>query len=68
MSFPKYSELNHLNTIFEIEKELFILQKSLFDLRMKKFITKNIKSHSFFFLKHRIAQLKYKKSILKKIK
>jgi len=68
MSFPKYSELNVVNTISEIEKELFVLQKSLFDLRMKKLTSQTVKPHFFLHAKRRIAQLQYKKSILEKTK
>jgi len=36
MSLPKYTELENLNTADEIDQEIFILQKNLFDLRIKK--------------------------------
>jgi hypothetical protein len=36
MSLPKYKDLGSLTTLVDIEKEIFILQKSLFDLRIKK--------------------------------
>ena len=34
MSLPKYKDLGSLTTLVDIEKEIFILQKSLFDLRI----------------------------------
>jgi ribosomal protein L29 len=66
MSLPKYTELNSLNTIGEIEKEIFILQKSIFDLRIKKSTSQTVKPHLFTHAKRRIAQLKFKKSSLLK--
>jgi len=66
MSFPKYSELSILTNIAEIEKEIFVLQKSLFDLRMKKLTSQTVKPHLFLHAKRRIAQLEFKKSILPK--
>lgn len=65
MSFPKYKELNSLLTNDEIDKELFLLQKSLFDLRMKKLSSQVEKPHVFIHLKRRIAQLKMKKHLQK---
>ena len=35
MSLPNYKELDNLSNIDEIEQEIFILQKNLFDLRIK---------------------------------
>jgi large subunit ribosomal protein L29 len=64
MTFPKYKELNNLKTIQEIDNELFVLQKTLFDLRLKKITRQNIKPHLFSHSKHRIAQLKFKKQNL----
>ena len=66
MSLPQYKELNSLNTISDIEKEIFILQKSIFDLRIKKSTSQNVKPHLFTHAKRRIAQLKFKKSSLLK--
>ena len=66
MSLPKYKELNSLNTISDIEKEIFILQKSIFDLRIKKSTSQTVKPHLFTHAKRRIAQLKFKKSSLLK--
>ena len=68
MSFPKYSELSVLTNIAEIEKEIFVLQKSLFDLRMKKLTSQIVKPHLFLHAKRRIAQLEFKKSMLQKNK
>ena len=66
MSLPKYNELNSVNTITDSEKEIFILQKSIFDLRIKKSTSQNVKPHLFTHAKRRIAQLKFKKSSLLK--
>lgn len=66
MSFPKYQEVNLFTNILDIDKEIFILQKNLFDLRLKKSSSQSVKPHLFKHTKHRIAQLKFKKSILLK--
>lgn len=69
MSLPKYKDLNVLKTIPEIEQEIFLLQKNLFDLRMKRSTNQSIKSHLFTQYKRRIAQLHFKKSsVLKESK
>jgi ribosomal protein L29 len=64
MSLPKYTELENLKTVEEINQELFILQKKLFDLRIKKSTSQTIKPHLFIHAKRRIAQLKLKKTLL----
>lgn len=64
MSFLKYQDLTKLTNISEIDKELFLLQKSLFDLRMKKLTSQVVKPHLFLHAKRRIAQLKFRKSSL----
>jgi ribosomal protein L29 len=66
MSLPQYKELSTLLNLEEIDQEIFVLQKSLFDLRMKKSTSQAIKPHLFLHAKRRIAQLKFKKSILLK--
>lgn len=66
MSLPKYKELSVLKTIDEIDQEIFLLQKNLFDLRMKRSTNQNIKSHLFTHYKRRIAQLNFKKSSVSK--
>jgi len=43
MSLPKYKELENLESISKIEEEIYILQKILFDLRMKKFTNHSFK-------------------------
>ena len=35
MSLPKYKDVLSLTSLVEIEKEIFMLQKSLFDLRRR---------------------------------
>ena len=68
MSLPKYKELNELNNLEEIEKEIFLLTKNFFDLRLKKSTNQAIKPHLFVHTKRRIAQLNFKKAYLEKIK
>jgi len=66
MSLPKYSELTSLLSADEIDQEIFLLQKELFDLRIKQSKKQSIKGHFFIHKKRRIAQLKFKKfSLLK---
>lgn len=67
MSLPKYKDLESLNNIEEIDQEIFILEKNLFDLRIKKATSQTLKPHLFLHAKRRLAQLKFKKScVLKK--
>jgi large subunit ribosomal protein L29 len=66
MTFPKYSELNELNTIVKIDEEILLLQKKVFNLKMKRSGNQVIKSHIFKHTKHRIAQLNFKKGSLLK--
>ena len=67
MSLPNYNELASLTLITDIDKEIFILQKNLFDLRIKKSTSQTVKPHLFLHAKRRIAQLKFKKSSLIKV-
>ena len=68
MSLPKYKDLNSLTNSADIDKEIFILQKSLFDLKIKRSTSQTIKPHLFIHAKRRLAQLKFKKFSLLKIK
>ena len=69
MSLPKFKDLNILKTIIEMDQDIFLLQKNLFDLRMKRSTNQSIKSHLFTHYKRRIAQLNFKKSsVLKESK
>jgi large subunit ribosomal protein L29 len=68
MTLPKYKDLNNLVNISDIDKEIFLLQKNLFDLRIKRSTNQTNKPHLFTHTKRRIAQLKYKKSLLTKLK
>ena len=68
MTLPKYKELNSLNNLVEIDNEIFILQKSLFDLKIKRSTNQTIKPHLFVHAKRRLAQLKFKKLSLLNIK
>ena len=47
MTLPKYTDVKKLQTIGEIEKEIFVLTKNLFDLRMKRSTNQTIKPHIF---------------------
>lgn len=67
MTFPKYKEIDSLTTIVDIDNEIFVLQKNLFDFRLKKSTSQTIKPHLFKHTKHRLAQLKFKKSTLLKL-
>lgn len=69
MAFPKYKELINVSNLSDIEEELFLQQKALFEFKIKKNIDKKEKSsvyHFYTHLKRRIAQLQFKKSILLK--
>jgi ribosomal protein L29 len=68
MSLPKYKDLKDLNLVEEIDKEIFILQKNLFDLKVKKSTSQTIKPHLFAHAKRRLVHLKFKKSFLLKSK
>jgi len=64
MSLPKYKELNLITTKVEIEKEIFVLEKNLFELKIKRATSQSVKPHLFVHAKRRLAQLKFKKSCL----
>lgn len=69
MSFPKYEEVKKLTDLIEIDQEIFLLQKSIFDLKMKRASSgEGIKPHLFTHAKRRIAQLKFKKSLIVNLK
>lgn len=68
MTLPKYKDLNSLTNLMDIDNEIFILQKSLFDLKLKRSTNQTIKPHLFTHAKRRLAQLKFKKSSLLNIK
>ena len=67
MSLPKYIDLLKLDNVADIEQEIFILQKNLFDLRVKRSTSQTVKPHLFKHTKRRISQLKLKKSFLLKV-
>jgi ribosomal protein L29 len=68
MSLPKYKDLENIKTIPEIDQEIFLLQKNLFDLRIKRSTSQAVKPHLFLHSKRRLAQLKFKKSFLLNLK
>ena len=68
MAFPSYKETDRFSDLIEIDKEIWVLQKSLFDLRLKKMTAgTSTKPHLFIQVKRRISQLQFKKSLLKKL-
>ena len=74
MTFPEYKDLtgiyqdlNGMTDISKIDREISVLRKTLFDLRMKRSTNQSIKSHLFKHTKRRIAHLCLKKSTLEKI-
>jgi large subunit ribosomal protein L29 len=68
MTLPKYTDLKNILTLSEIEDEILVLSKNLFDLRMKKSTSQKIKPHLFKHTKRRISQLNFKKTVLLKFK
>lgn len=68
MGLPKYKDLEKLANLIDIDQEIFILTKNLFDLRMKRATNQAVKPHLFIHTKRRLAQLKYKKFSLLKSK
>jgi large subunit ribosomal protein L29 len=64
MTLPTYKELDKLNSKKEIDQEIFLLQKNLFDLRIKRATNQSTKPHLFKHAKRRIAQLNFKKSTI----
>jgi hypothetical protein len=54
MTFPKYKELDGFLDPIQIDKEIWILEKSLFE---KKLANNTIKPHIITHTKHRLAQL-----------
>ena len=68
MGLPKYKDLEKLTNLMDIDQEIFILTKNLFDLRMKRATNQTVKPHLFVHTKRRLSQLKYKKFSLLKSK
>jgi large subunit ribosomal protein L29 len=66
MSLPKYKEIENVTTLNDLDQEIFVIQKDLFDLRLKRSTSQSIKPHLFKHAKRRLAQLKFKRSILVK--
>lgn len=64
MTLPNYKELEQINDSSSIETALLILQKRLLELRIKKAARETVKPHLFKHAKRRIAQLKFKQSLL----
>ena len=65
MSLPKYKDLDNV-TLQTIDQEICLLQKNLFDLRIKRATNQSVKPHLFRHAKRRIAQLNFKKALLLK--
>jgi ribosomal protein L29 len=66
MSLPTYKELDSLTNIGDIDQEIFLLQKKLFELRITQARKQTFKNHLFVHTKRRIAQLKFKKFVVLK--
>jgi ribosomal protein L29 len=45
MTLPQYKELDSLKNENEIDQEIYLVQKSLFDLRIKRATNQTIKPH-----------------------
>lgn len=56
MSLPKIKEILELNDE-QLENEILVLKKQLFNLRLKKATRQAFKPHSFRHTKHRLGQL-----------
>jgi len=67
MSLPKYKDLLSFTSLVEIETEIDLLQRTLFDFRMKRSTKRTVKPHSFLHTKRKIAQLNFKRSSLLKL-
>lgn len=61
MPFPKYKDLNTLNTLKDIDEQVEMIQKELFNLRMKLTGMNLPSPHQFVHLKRQIRQLKTKR-------
>ena len=68
MRLPKYKELETISNLSDIDQEIFIVQKNLFNLRLKRSTSQATKPHLFKHAKRRLTQLKFKKSVLLKAK
>jgi ribosomal protein L29 len=67
MNFPKYKNLESFKSEIEIDEEIFLLKKSLIELKFQA-VSRKIKLHHVYrFTKRRISQLLFKKSNLKLI-
>jgi ribosomal protein L29 len=62
MTLPKFKELEFFSTISDIDQEIFLQKKNLFELKIQKKTNKQIKTHLFSHIKRRIAQLNLKKT------
>jgi ribosomal protein L29 len=68
MSISKYKDLEYLNSLDDIDEELLATQKKLFELKLKISVKEESKFHLVKSIRRRIAQLKYKHSLIKKNK
>ena len=73
MTFPKYQDLEKKyenlkadEIVADIEKEIFVLNKTLFDFRIQRAPKKMLEPHMLIQTKRRISQLEYKKNIVLK--
>ena len=54
MSLPKYKEIENVTTLNDLDQEIFVIQKDLFDLRLKRSTSQAIKPHLFKHAKRRL--------------
>lgn len=64
MALPNYKELTNFSNVEAIDEEIFLVQKNLFELRIKRSTNQSVKPHLFKHLKRRVAQLNFKKHTL----
>jgi len=64
MTLPKFKEVDIFSTLSDIDQEIFLQQKILFELKIQVGTNKETKTHLFSHTKRRIAQLKFKKTLL----
>nr|YP_009296925.1 ribosomal protein L29 [Bangiopsis subsimplex]AOM66268.1 ribosomal protein L29 [Bangiopsis subsimplex]ARO90370.1 50S ribosomal protein L29 [Bangiopsis subsimplex] len=58
MALPDIKEVRNLS-LAEIQNEIVLIKRQLFDLQFKKATKQNVKTHLFKHTRHRLAQLKF---------
>ncbi len=67
INIPEFNNIENLTLLQDIKEELDLVQDFLFNLKIRKNSENLKKNHLFKHLKKRIAQLKYKYSIIYKL-